>query len=87
MVLLNLALIGWTMLPAFRGQVLPQSFIRRPPYALAAAHGSLGSIVEFAGLYILLAAGTKILPEKLRIKRYRLWMRSVLVVLFLGIAT
>ncbi|PYT61234.1 MAG: hypothetical protein DMG46_04900 [Acidobacteria bacterium] len=92
-VLLNLALIGWTMLPAFRGQVLPQlpGRIGRPHYALAAAHASLGSIVEFAGLYILLAAGTKILPEKLRIKRYRLWMRSVLaawwVVLFLGIVT
>src|SRR3989440_12663434 len=90
---LCLALIGWTMLPAFRGQVLPQlpGRIGRPHYALAAAHASLGSIVEFAGLYILLAAGTKILPEKLRIKRYRLWMRSVLaawwVVLFLGIVT
>jgi len=42
-------------------------------------------------LYILLAAGTKLLPEGLRIKRYKLWMRIVLaswwLVLLLGIAT
>ena len=43
------------------------------------------------GLYILLAVGTKLLPERLRIKRAKLWMRSVLalwwIVLALGVAT
>ena len=44
-----------------------------------------------SGLYILLAAGTRLLPERLRLIRYKLWMRSVLalwwMVLMLGFAT
>lgn len=92
-VLINLVLIGLTMLPAFHRLVFPklQGRIGKPYYALAAAHGALGSVAEFGGLYILLAAGTNLLPEKLRIKRYKFWMRSVLliwwVVLLLGMAT
>ena len=53
--------------------------------------GGLGSVAELGGLYILLAAGTNLLPEKLRIKRYKFWMICVLlvwwIVLFLGMAT
>jgi hypothetical protein len=52
---------------------------------------SFGTITEIAGLYILLAAGTSVLPEKFRITKYKLWMRTVLVlwwvVLLLGLAT
>src|SRR5262249_15140569 len=58
---------------------------------LATAHAAIGSVAEIAGLYILLAVGTKVLPEKFRIARYKLWMRSVLalwwMVLLSGIAT
>ena len=91
--LLNLVLIGLTMLPAFHRVILPKlsSRIEKPYYALAAVHGGLGSVAELGGLYILLAAGTDLLPEKLRIKRYKFSMRSVLVVwwtvLLLGMAT
>ncbi|HKW63222.1 MAG TPA: hypothetical protein VJN89_11800 [Candidatus Acidoferrum sp.] len=60
-------------------------------FALATTHAALGSIAELAALYILVAAGTRLLPEKLRLSRYKLWMRSVLLlwwlVLFLGFAT
>ena len=92
-VLLNLVIIALVMLPSFRNQVSPRIPLRlgRPYYAVATAHAALGSIAECAGLYILLAAGTKIFPENLRITRYKLWMRSVLVtwwaVLLLGLAT
>ena len=92
-VLLNLVLIALTMIPAFHRQVLPKlpSRIGKLYYALAATHAALGGVAEFGGMYILLAAGTEILPKKVRIKRYKFWMRSVLVVwwmvLFLGIAT
>jgi uncharacterized membrane protein YozB (DUF420 family) len=58
---------------------------------VATAHAALGSVAECAALYLLLAAGTKLLPENLRITRYKLWMRSVLVtwwaVILLGVAT
>src|SRR6266436_322891 len=44
-----------------------------------------------AGLYLLLAAGTTVIPERLRLTRYKLWMRIVLtawwVVILLGVAT
>jgi uncharacterized membrane protein YozB (DUF420 family) len=92
-VLLNLTLIVLTMFPAFHRQVLPRlpGRIGKSYYALAAAHASLGSVAELLGLYILLAAGTNLLPEKFRITRYKFWMRSLLfvwwIVLFLGMAT
>lgn len=92
-VLLNLALIAVMMIPSFGVHVLPRipAKLGKAYYALATAHAALGSVTEIAGLYILLAAGTSVLPEKLRITKYKVWMRSVLVlwwvVLLLGMAT
>jgi len=92
-VLLNLALIAFMMVPSFRAHVSPKIPLRlgKAYYALATAHAALGSVTEVAGLYILLAAGTSVLPEKFRITKYKAWMRTVLVlwwlVLLLGLAT
>ena len=92
-VLLNLAVIVLVMIPSFRVHVSPKIPLKlgKPYYALATAHAALGTITEIAGLYILLAAGTNLLPEKFRITKYKLWMRTVLVlwwvVLVLGVAT
>jgi uncharacterized membrane protein YozB (DUF420 family) len=92
-VLLNLAVIVLVMIPSFRAHVSPKIPLKlgKPYYALATTHAALGTITEIAGLYILLAAGTSVLPEKFRITKYKLWMRTVLVlwwvVLLLGLAT
>jgi uncharacterized membrane protein YozB (DUF420 family) len=92
-VLLNLAVIVLVMIPSFRAHVSPQIPLKlgKPYYALATAHAVLGTIAEIAGLYILLAAGTSVLPEPFRITNYKLWMRTVLVlwwvVLLSGLAT
>jgi uncharacterized membrane protein YozB (DUF420 family) len=92
-VLLNLAVIAATMIPSFHMHVLTgiPAKLARAYYGLATTHAALGSVAEMAGLYILLVAGTKVLPENLRFTRYKLWMRSVLVlwwvVLLLGMAT
>jgi uncharacterized membrane protein YozB (DUF420 family) len=92
-VLLNLAVIALMMIPSFRVHVFPRipAKLGKAYYALATIHATLGSVTEIAGLYILLAAGTSLLPEKLRITRYNVWMRSVLVlwwiVLLVGFAT
>jgi uncharacterized membrane protein YozB (DUF420 family) len=92
-VLLNLAMIVFTMIPSFRIHVSPKIPLKlgKAYYALASAHAALGTITEIAGLHILLAAGTSLLPERFRITNYKLWMRSVLilwwVVLLLGFAT
>jgi uncharacterized membrane protein YozB (DUF420 family) len=92
-VLLNLAVIAMAMTPSFHMHVLPRipAKLSKSYFALATAHAALGSMAEILALYILLAAGTRLLPERLRIRRYKLWMRTVLVlwwlVLFLGFAT
>jgi uncharacterized membrane protein YozB (DUF420 family) len=92
-VLLNLAVVVVMMIPSFRVHVLPRvpAKLGKAYYALATTHGAFGTVTELAGLYIVLSAGTKVLPEKLRITRYKAWMRSVLVlwwvVLLLGMAT
>jgi len=92
-VLCNLAVIALVMTPSFHDQVLPRipAKLGKAYVALATAHGALGSIAELLALYILLAAGTRLLPEKFRITRYKTWMRSALalwwLVLLLGFAT
>ena len=92
-VLLNLGVIVVTMIPSFRSHVSPKIPLKlgKAYYALATGHAALGAMTEIAGLYILLAAGTNVLPEKFRITEYKAWMRTVLVlwwvVLFLGFAT
>jgi uncharacterized membrane protein YozB (DUF420 family) len=92
-VVLNLAVVAVMMIPSFRVHVLPRvpAKLGKAYYALATTHAAFGTMTEIAGLYILLSAGTSVLPEKLRITKYKLWMRSVLVlwwvVLLLGVAT
>jgi hypothetical protein len=92
-VLLNVGVIALAMLPSFRRQVAPRIPLKlgRSFYATATAHAVLGTAVECAAIYILLAAGTTLLPEKMRLTRYKLWMRTVLaswwLVLLLGVAT
>ncbi len=92
-VLLNLVVVVVMMIPSFRVHVLPRipAKLGRAYYALATTHAALGTVTELAGLYILLSAGTSVLPEKLRITKYKACMRTVLVlwwvVLLLGLAT
>jgi hypothetical protein len=92
-VLLNLVVIVLVMVPSFHVHVSPKIPLKlgKAYYALATAHGALGSVTEMAGLYILLAAGTNVLPHKFRLTEYKPWMRGLLVlwwlVLLLGFAT
>ena len=92
-VLLNLVVIVLIMIPSFHVHVSPKIPLKlgMAYYALATAHGALGSVTEIAGLYIVLAAGTNVLPHNFRVTEYKLWMRSLLVlwwlVLLLGLAT
>lgn len=91
--ILNLPMIFLVMWPSFHLRVLPhlsRHFGRRY-YAISTAHGVLGALAEVLGLYILLVAGTNILPQAWRFKRWKLWMRIELalwwVVLLSGIGT
>ena len=92
-VALNLIVIALVMAPSFHSQVAPKipQRLARPYYAVATGHAVVGSIAELLGSYIVLAAGTKILPKGLRLVRYKLWMRTALAIwwlaLLLGVTT
>lgn len=91
--LLNLIPIGFYMLPVFRRSVLPRlpAAASSAFYALPAAHAVIGTVAELLGLYIILRAGTDLLPKSLRFENYKLWMRSALALwwatIALGLAT
>lgn len=91
-VLANFIVIVVMMIPSFHIQVSPKIPLKlgKSYYALATAHAALGTITEIAALYILLAAGTDILPSELRLADFKKWMRSVLMLwwleLLLGLA-
>jgi uncharacterized membrane protein YozB (DUF420 family) len=91
--LLNLVMIALVMWPSFHELVVPRipARLARQYYAVATVHGALGAATELFGLYILLVAGTDVIPERWRFRRWKLWMRVELatwwVVLLLGIGT
>ena len=91
--ILNLALISSVMWPSFQSQVLPRlpKHFGKRYYAIATIHGVLGAGAELLGLYILLVAGTNILPLSWRMRRWKLWMRMELalwlIVLLTGLGT
>jgi hypothetical protein len=90
---LNLLMIYLLMWPSFHSHVLPRlpKRLGKRFYAVATIHGVLGILAEILGLYIVLVAGTRILPESWRFKSWKLWMRVELVlwwiVLMMGAAT
>jgi hypothetical protein len=91
--LLNLPMVALVMWPSFQVRVMPRfaSHFGKRDHAIATAHGALGALAELLGLYIVLVAGTNVLPVTWRIKRWKLWMRLELVlwwvVLLMGLAT
>lgn len=87
--LLNSVAIAFVMWPSFYGQVVPvlPKHLAEPYYGAATAHGIFGAIAELLGLYIVLAAGTDLLPHRLRISRWKLWMRLELLLWWAVIVT
>lgn len=89
--LLNLPLIALIMFPSFHQQVQPQlpGGLGDSYYAVATVHTVIGGAAQILGLYIILVAGTNLVPRHLRFRRYKLWMRTELalwwVVLLFGI--
>src|SRR5262249_50591263 len=63
-VLLNLIPIAFFMVPAFRRSVAPSipAQLADAYNGVATAHATLGTVAELFGLYILLNAGTDVLP-------------------------
>jgi uncharacterized membrane protein YozB (DUF420 family) len=79
--LLNLLMIGLVMGPSFQQQVRPalSKVLHKWYYEVAAIHGVLGIVAEVLGLYIVIVAGTDVLPQWLRFTNWKWWMRTELV--------
>jgi uncharacterized membrane protein YozB (DUF420 family) len=92
-VVLNLVMIALVMEPPFSERIAPRlsTHFAKRQYAIATLHGALGAVAEILGLYVLLVAGTNILPPAWRFTRWKLWMRVELtlwwLVIFMGILT
>jgi uncharacterized membrane protein YozB (DUF420 family) len=79
--LLNLVMIALVMWPSFHqqvGPVFPRVF-RKRYFTVATIHAALGTAAELLGFYIILVAGTNTLPQWLRFKNWKLWMRAELI--------
>jgi plastocyanin len=91
--ILNLVMIFLIMAPSFHKQVQPQvpGGLKEAYYLVPYIHATLGTIAEVLGLYIVLVAATKLLPKKLRFRRYKPWMRTELalwwLVILIGVST
>jgi hypothetical protein len=85
--------LGLVMWPSFQQQVrpaLPES-LHKWYFAAATVHALLGGTAELLGLYIVIVAGTRVLPESLRFKNWKRWMRAELmlrsIVVLTGVGT
>src|SRR5579864_6018112 len=83
--LLNVWMIALTMWPSFREQVVPRipKALERSYYAIATIHVLLGTSAELLGIYIVLVAGSKLVPPSLRFTNWKRWMRIELVLWWL----
>jgi uncharacterized membrane protein YozB (DUF420 family) len=86
---LNLVMIGTIMWPSFREQVEPAipRHLHRWYFAAALTHAGLGIAAQVLGLYIAAVAGTKLVPERLRFKNWKIWMRCELFLWLLALLT
>jgi len=91
--LMNSLMIGLVMWPTFQQQVRPAlpKVLHKWYYAAATIHALLGITAEVLGLYIVIVAGTSILPQWLRFKHWKRWMRTEFIlwsiVVFTGLGT
>ena len=93
-VLGNLPVVLVWMVPSYLRNVSPYAgeyLTQASAVYLPVAMLVVGAVAEGLGVYVVLNAGTNLLPERLRFRRYKVWMRTVLglwwTVFLLGVAT
>src|ERR1051325_3832442 len=67
------------MAPAYHANYGPGIFrLGNKVSAAAAAHVVTGSLALLVGVYVVLVAGTPVVPRALRFTSYKVWMRSLI---------
>lgn len=93
LILVNVPIVLAWMVPSYIEYVLPDvvSEFSEPFYWVPTLMLAAGVAAEALGIYILLVAGTNLVPERFRFRRYKLWMRTELIlwwsVVVLGLST
>ena len=75
------------MMPAFHtihADALGRGVVNRVTVAVA-AHVVVGSVALLVGLWVVLVAGTPLVPARLRFSNYKRWMRTLLTLWWLAI--
>lgn len=78
--------VAW-MLPAFREVYEPaidRGLVGRVHVA-AAMHVALGTLTLLLGAWVVLVAGTRLVPPRWRFRNYRGWMRTLLTLWWVGL--
>jgi uncharacterized membrane protein YozB (DUF420 family) len=78
MVLLNVPLIAFMMIPSFWDYVVVGGHTTSPGARLTIAHGALGFFVEVVALYLIVQMRTNAVPRRFRIDNLKLAMRTTL---------
>jgi hypothetical protein len=76
------------MIPALRAihaDALGRAVVNRVTVAVA-AHVVVGTAALLLGAWVVLVAGTPLVPERLRFSNYKRWMRTLLTVWWVAIA-
>ena len=82
----TLALTAVWMLPAFRDNYGPAVFALGNRVSVAAAiHVVTGSAALLLGTYVVLVAGTPLVPRRLRFTNYLVWMRALITIWWLAL--
>ena len=73
---------------SFRLQIAPRlpRVFHPAYYTIATVRAALGTVAELLGIYIVLVAGTKLVPPSLRFTHWKRWMRIELAVWLLVLA-
>ena len=75
------------MIPAFHAihaDALGRGVVNRVTLAVA-AHVVVGTVALVVGAWVVLVAGTSLVPARLRFSNYKRWMRSLLTLWWLAI--
>jgi uncharacterized membrane protein YozB (DUF420 family) len=80
-ILVNIPIVLYGMLPGYLQDIVPSLATqwRMAYYWVPTVMLVAGAAAEVLGVYIILVAGTNWVPARFRFRRYKLWMRTELL--------